>query len=188
MCVHSFAIFLAGKLEPPTLRAETGLLLGATGRFLIPELMPPPAARAPGHSSSHNVCVSSDLPTTTTWYFFFFFSHSSERRRLTISLANELAGCVRGQAHSRLAFLLLLVLEHNFLSPCWGKKKKNPSPFPIELVLCRSCGLLWAVTGSRLLLRDMEIRQALKEKCPCTPVNLRKYLMPQKFFTIRKQP
>lgn len=52
------------------LREETGLLPGATGRFLIPELMQPPAARAPGHSSSHNVCVcvSSDLPTTTRFF------------------------------------------------------------------------------------------------------------------------
>lgn len=94
--------------------------------------MQPPAAQAPGHSSSHNVCVSSDLPTTT------WFSHSGERLRLTISLTNERVECVRGQAHSLFAVSssarpwaqFSLTLSENissfppifFLCHVWGKK------------------------------------------------------------------
>lgn len=122
MCVHSFAISWQ-TASAAALREETRLLLGATGRFLIPELMQPPAARAPGHSSSHNVCVSSDLPTTT------WFSHSSERRRLTISLTNERARCVRGQAHSLFApFFFLLSLSAIF-SHLVGKYFLLPAHF-----------------------------------------------------------
>lgn len=119
MCVHSFAISWQTALAV-ALREETRLLPGATGRFLIPELMQPPAVRAPGHSSSYNVCVSSDLPTTT------WFSHYSERRRLTISLTNERAGCVRGQAHSPFAL--------SSSSRPWAQFSltllENISPFP----------------------------------------------------------
>lgn len=123
MCVHSFAISWQTALAA-AFREETQLLPGATGRFLIPELMQPPAAQAPGHSSSHNVRVSSDLPTTT-WFF------ALERETAPYNLTRKWARRMRpGSGSFPARFFVFLASLSTIFSHLVGKEKKKKILFP----------------------------------------------------------
>lgn len=148
-------------------------------RFLIPELMPLLAAQKLPAIHHCTMCIPSDLPEQHDFHTpardVFLQSHSqmSEQEASRVTLIPYAQ--------------FFPVLERNFLSPC---RKIFPPPFCFAprfggrnlsfrtlnlavipapqrwLMLARFCFgvvLLWAVTDRRLLVKNMEIRQAQRK-------------------------
>lgn len=150
-------------------------------QFLIPELMRLLAARKLPAIHHCTMCIPSDLPEQHDFHTpardVFLQSHSqmSEQEASRVTLIPYAQ------------FFSFPVLERNFLSPC---RKIFPPPFrfalrfegrnlsfqmlnlaviPVPqrwLMLARLCFgvvFLWAVTDRRLLVKNMEIRQAQRK-------------------------